>query len=263
MTWWEALTLGAIQGFTEFLPVSSSGHLVIGQTLLELRLPGITFEVLVHLATLLSVTVAYRARLVSLARGAIVERKADDIRYLSLLVVATVPAAVVGLSLGDQLEALFESPAVVGYGLFLTGAILFSSRWALSKEGSARIGLRAAVVIGLAQCLALVPGVSRSGTTVVAALWLGIAPVEAAAFSFLMSMPAIAGAGLLQLSEMGEGSGASLPVLLLGATVASVSGVLAIRTFVAMLRGRSFPHFAWYCWAMGAAFLAWVGLGLG
>lgn len=261
VTWWEAVVLGFIQGATEFLPVSSSGHLVIGQALLGLRVPGISFEVSLHLATLISVIVAYWNRLVSLARGVLLTREPDDLRYVAYLVIATIPAAVVGVAFGDFVESLFDSPFVVPFGLLLTGSLLFSTRWALRKPFSARLTASAALLIGLAQSVALVPGVSRSGSTVVTALWLGIAPVDAAAFSFLMSIPAIAGAGVLQLSEIGsEPTGLSALALLLGSVTAAVVGVLAIRTFVAMLRSRSFPVFAWYCWAVGLALLAWLGL---
>ncbi|MEX1257172.1 MAG: undecaprenyl-diphosphate phosphatase [Gemmatimonadota bacterium] len=259
MTVLEALVLGIVQGATEFLPVSSSGHLALAQKVMGVSLPGITFEVVVHVATLLSVTVVYRARLMDLARGALVLRDPESWRYVLLLALATAPAAVVGVLFGDAVEAAFESPAIVAVALLFTGAMLYSSRWALARKSSKEITFVMAVLIGLAQCVALVPGVSRSGSTVVAALWLGVPPVEAAAFSFLMSIPAIGGAAVLQLPDLAEG-GAAIPAgpLLLGFLAASVVGVLAIRVFVRMLRDRSFPAFAWYCWAVGLLFLGWL-----
>jgi undecaprenyl-diphosphatase len=261
VSWLEAVFLGFLQGATEFLPVSSSGHLVMGQELLGLTLPGITFEVAVHVATLVSVVVVYRERLLGLVRGTLVERDGDSWRYVGLLAAATVPVAVVGLTLGDRVEALFETPAAVGAALLFTGTLLISTRWALRRAGSPRIGLRVALLIGLAQCLALAPGVSRSGTTVTAALWLGVSPVEAAAFSFLLSIPAIAGAALLETPGMTEAaSEIGAGPLLVASVVAGVTGILAIRLFVAMLRNRSFPFFAWYCWGVGLLFLAWVTL---
>jgi undecaprenyl-diphosphatase len=261
VTLWEAILLGALQGATEFLPVSSSGHLVMGQALLAVEIPGILFEVVVHVATLLSVLVVYRLRILELARGALVERSPDALRYVGYLVLATLPVAVVGLVFGDPVEQLFAAPWVVGVALLVTGGILLSSRWALRRPLAPVFGWRVALLIGVAQCLALVPGVSRSGTTVVAALWLGVSPLEAAAFSFLLSIPAIAGAAVLAAPELGQGAAAVGAVpLVASAVAAAVVGVLAIRTFVAMLRNRSFPAFALYCWAAGLGFLAWLAL---
>jgi undecaprenyl-diphosphatase len=262
MTALEALLLGALQGATEFLPVSSSGHLVLGQVLMGISVPGITFEVLVHVATLLSVLVVYRGRILTLAEGALVKREADAWRYLLFLAVATFPVAVVGLLFGDRIEAAFNSPATVGVALLFTGTILFTTRWALRRASSPRITLRIAILVGLAQCVALIPGVSRSGSTVVTALWLGVAPVEAAAFSFLMSVPAILGAAILHLPELGESAGEIRVGALAGGFVAAaLVGILAIRLFVRMLRDRSFPLFAWYCWGVGGMLLVWLSLG--
>lgn len=255
MTWWEGVLLGFLQGATEFLPVSSSGHLVMGQSLLGLSLPGLGFEVALHLATLLSVLIVYRARLASLARG-LIDRDRAAVRYVGLILAASVPAALVGIGFESRFERLFDVPAVTGWALIVTGFVLWSSRGALAREPRSRPGLADAVLMGVAQAVAIVPGISRSGTTVVTGLWRGVDPEEAAAFSFIMSIPAIAGAALLKLPELRTGaSGVQDMALLLGATVACVTGVLAIRTFVAMLRHRSFWRFAPYLWIAGALFL--------
>ncbi len=262
MNWFEALFLGALQGATEFLPVSSSGHLVMGQAVLGLDLPGILFEVVVHVATLVSVLLVYRARIVDLARGTLVDRSAEAWRYVGCLVLATLPVAVVGLAFGAAVEEAFRSPWLVGVALLGTGTILASTRWALRRPLDARLGWRIAALIGIAQCLALLPGISRSGTTVAAALWLGLRPVEAAAFSFLLSIPAIGGAAVLALPDLAGGVEAiGGGPLLAAALAAAVVGVIAIRTFVAMLRNRSFPAFALYCWAAGLGFLLWLAVG--
>lgn len=255
----EAIVLGVLQGATEFLPVSSSGHLVMGQELMGLSVPGITFEVVVHLATLISVVVVYRERLRELARGAFVERDGDAWKYVGLLAAATVPVAVVGLALGEQVEELFHRPATVGFALLFTGGVLISTRWALRRSLSPSFGLRVALLVGLVQCLALVPGVSRSGITVVTALWLGVAPAQAAAFSFLMSIPAIGGAAVLEVPELSlAGSTLGPAPLTVAFVAAALTGVLAIRLFIRMLANRSFPAFAWYCWAVGLSFLGWL-----
>jgi undecaprenyl-diphosphatase len=260
MNVWEALILGFVQGATEFLPVSSSGHLVVAQELLDVHVDGVFFEVAVHVATLLSIMLVYRARIVELFRG-MARREADAWSYLGLLVAATVPAAVLGLAFEDRLEALFDDPWVPGVAFLVTGCVLWSSRAALARNPSSKPFLRAAILIGFAQAFALVPGISRSGSTVVAALWLGVAPAEAAAFSFLMALPAIGGAAVLQIPDLLAGPpGIPTAALLVGGVAAAVTGVLAIRTFVEMLRRRSFYHFAIYLWLLGAAFLLWIAL---
>ena len=261
MSLWEALVLGVVQGASEFLPVSSSGHLVIAQELLSLRIPGVHFEVIVHLGTLLSVLVVYRHRILALAMGVSFAARVEDFRYAGLILLATLPAGVLGVFFGDVIESIFDRPAIVGFALIVTGSLLYSTRWALRRPVSAAIGVRAALLIGVAQALALVPGISRSGATVSAALWLGVAPLEAAAFSFLLSIPAIAGAGLLQSVGMSQGADAlTARPAWAGFAAAAVAGILAIRFFLAMLESRAFPAFSWYCWTAGLAFLAWLGL---
>lgn len=265
---WEAVVLGVLQGATEFLPVSSSGHLVMGQTLLGISIPGALFEVAVHVATLISVLVVYRGRVWTLVTGA-VARDVGAWRYLGLLALATVPAAVVGLGFGDAVEPLFDMPAVTGVALLVTGAFLWSSRAAQRRQGPepddevepAAPGTAAALAMGVVQVFALVPGISRSGATVVAALWMRVEAREAAAFSFLMAVPAIAGAAVLKGPELAAaGPTVGATALTWGFGVAAVTGVVAIRLFVVVLRRRAFHRFALYCWAAGGAFLLYLAL---
>lgn len=271
MTLWEAAVLGLVQGATEFLPVSSSGHLVIAQCLLsscaaggasalETVMEGVLFEVAVHVATLLSIWIVYRSRIAQLAKGVLV-RDREALAYVGLVVAATIPVVIVGGLAKDRIEALFENPVVSGVGLLLTGAILWSSRAGIARAARERPALAAAVLIGLAQVCAVVPGISRSGATVVAALWLGVYAEEAAAFSFLMAIPAIAGAAVLQIPNLGAVGALDVPPLLVGSAVAAVTGVLAIRTFVAMLDKRSLHLFAPYCWLVGGGFLSYLWMG--
>lgn len=259
MNYWESVLLGFVQGATEFLPVSSSGHLVITQALLGIDIEGVAFEVAVHLATLVSILLVYRTRVVDLARGALA-RDREAIEYVGLIVVATIPAGLLGVLAKDRIEALFDNPWAPGVALLVTGLILWSSRGARQQGEGLRPGWTAALLIGLAQAFALVPGISRSGSTVVAAMWLGLEAREAAAFSFLMAVPAIGGAAVLQIPDMTSAGigGVSTGVLLAGALVAGVTGVLAIRTFVAMLARKAFHFFAPYCWMIGAAYLAFL-----
>jgi undecaprenyl-diphosphatase len=258
MSVWEALVLGFIQGATEFLPVSSSGHLVMGQALMNVRVPGVVFEVAVHVATLASVLLFYRRRIWELVRGAVQGRK-DAWRYLFLLCLATLPAAGVGLGAGDFVEGLFDAPQVAAIGLLVTGTFLWTARWALGRNPGTGPGVSAALLMGLAQAFSIVPGISRSGATVVTGLWIGVAAEEAAAFSFLMAVPAILGAAVLELPELAEtSSGLAGGALAVGVVAAALTGILAIWTFVAMLRRKSFHRFGPYCWVTGAAFLIYL-----
>ena len=254
MTWYEALLLGLVQGATEFLPVSSSGHLVMGQALLDVQVPGAGLEVALHAATLLSVLIVYRARLRALAGGA-VRGDREQLGYAGLLILASIPAAIAGLGFGDFLESLFDRPVVTAVALMLTGCVVMTAKRALAREPAKGIGVASALVMGLAQAAAIVPGVSRSGSTVVAALWRGTSPAEAAAFSFLMSIPAVGGAAILKLPDAISSGGVAPPVLLLAAATACATGVAAIRLFRAMLANRSFHVFAPYLWVAGALFL--------
>ena len=291
MTWYEGVLLGFLQGATEFLPVSSSGHLVMGQELLGLEVPGMAFEVALHVATLVSVVVVYRGRIGALLAG-VARRDREQLRYAGLLVLASVPAAIAGIGFGDFFASLFDSAAVTGVALLVTGCVVWSARGALDRGPAAKPGVRTALAMGLAQAAAIVPGISRSGATVVAALWRGVDPREAAAFSFLMSVLAVGGAAVLKVPELVAGLGGgvagglrpgadagvfgvglpdagtadwasaadavSMAVLGVAAAVACVTGVLAIRAFRAMLESRSLHRFAPYLWVVGALFLWFV-----
>jgi undecaprenyl-diphosphatase len=262
MTVLESILLGFIQGATEFLPVSSSGHLVMAQALLEVEIPGVLFEVAVHVATLVSILLVYRSRVGALASGAL-RGDRDALEYVGLVGLATIPAGLLGVLAKDPIERLFDTAWAPGVALLVTGTFLWSSRSALARAAAERPTWAAAFLIGVAQAFALVPGISRSGATVVAALWLGVEAREAAAFAFLMAVPAIGGAAVLQIPDLVDGSAAALPaaVVGVGSVVAGVTGVLAIRAFNAMLARRSFHFFAPYCWGVGALYLAWLTLG--
>jgi undecaprenyl-diphosphatase len=250
----EAIVLGIVQGLTEFLPVSSSGHLVLGQALLGIRLPGVTFEVTVHLATLCAVLWVYRGRVGSLTAGAFRGDRASW-SYIGLLVLASVPAGLVGVLGKDWFESAFGRPLFAACLLIVTGFIVYSVRFTADRADAPAPSAGQSVWIGLAQAAAILPGVSRSGATVAMGTWRGVEPVAVAEFSFLMSVPAILGAGLLQLGDAGGAGGAGGFVLLAGFAAALVAGVAAIHLFVRMLRAGAFYRFAWYCWVAGSAYL--------
>jgi len=221
---------------------------------------GILFEVAVHAATLLAVLVFYRARVAGLVAGA-VRGEADAWRYGAKLALGTVPAVAAVLVARDFFEGLYERVAPVGLALWATGAMVYSTRWTLPRAEREEPGWGEALAIGVAQAVAIVPGISRSGATVSAALALGIAPAAAAEFSFLLSVVAILGAVVLQLPELGAVSSEAVVAIAVGGVVALVSGLAALWLFVRLLRGRSFHRFAWYVWPVGALVLAWSAIG--
>ena len=257
MSWFDAFVLGLVQGVTEFLPVSSSGHLVIAQELLGAGTPGVFFEVLVHVGTLVSVLWVYRESIGELAVGA-ARREPEAWSYLGRIALATVPAGLIGFLFQDEIGAAFDSPVFVGAMLLVTAVFLWSTRAALARRPEGEVGWGRGIEMGVAQAFAILPGISRSGATVTAALWRGVDPDEAARFSFLMSIPAILGAGVLEM--WGAASGG--PQVVFGPAAAAfltaaISGILAIRLFVRMLRNRTFPAFAPYVAVVGAGFLVY------
>ncbi len=251
MSWWQGVLLGIVQGFTEFLPVSSSGHLVVVETIVGLSTPGVLVEVVLHVATLLAVILVYRGTLWGLVSGAVAGDRRSWV-YLGLLAAGTVPAGLVGLFLKDFFERAFTSLLLVGVNFVITGSVLWSTRWLHAKAtGSAPTG-GAAVGIGFAQAFAILPGISRSGTTVAAAMWLGVDPVRAAEFSFLLAIPVIGGAALLQIPDLaGDVAAVGFGPLAVGFLAALISGIAAIRLLLALLRQRAFHRFAPYCWTIG------------
>lgn len=256
MNWWQSVTLGLVQGFTEFLPVSSSGHLVLAEELIGFHSPGVFVEVILHLATLVAVLIVYRRKLLELVAG-VFRRDRDSLRYVLALVVATIPAVIVGFTLKDAIESSFDSLLMVGVDLMLTGTILWSTRWIAPTTGGIS-GTRNPVLIGLAQAFAILPGVSRSGSTISAAMWLKISPEKAAEFSFIMAIPVIAGAAVLQLGNV-SATGASIGwgPLFLAAGTALVSGIAAIVFLVELLKKGAFHRFAPYCWVLGISIVVW------
>ena len=256
----EALILGIVQGLTEFLPVSSSGHLVMAQSLLGVQPDGgIVFEVAVHVATLVAILLFYFRRVSGLTVGALT----GDIaawRYIGKLAVATLPAILVALTLRDLIEEGFNTPAVAGVMLLITGCIVWTTRYTITRGDAQEPGWRDALLIGCAQAFAILPGITRSGTTLATAMALGMAPLAAAEFSFLMGVIAMAGAAVLLLPELSSASPEMLASIWAGGAAALISGLLALVLFVWLLKSQRFHVFAWYAWAAGLAFLGWLYL---
>lgn len=264
------LILALLQGLTEFLPVSSSGHLVLAGALLGFRVPGsgnVIFETAVHAGTLGAVVYHYRRRVRRLAssllrwsagRPGAAPDVRGDVRYAGLVAAATVPAALVGLLLRGRIVDTFDSPALASACLIATGFFLLLSR---GQGGTVTLGLRVALLIGVAQAVAILPGCSRSGWTITTALLCGVGFAQAAEFSFILSIPAILGALALELSSEGAAlSWGAAGWLLAAALVAFASGLFALRLLLMILRAGQLHRFFWYLLPAGTAGLVWFML---
>lgn len=268
MTFLQALILGLIQGLTEFLPVSSSGHLVLSQQLLGVHDPGVTFELFAHFGTLVSVLIYFWKPLWRMTLSIIPPFKpalARERRLIGLLAVASLPAACVGFSpLKDAFESVYEKPATVGMLLFVTGCILFLprllSRFATPKAGE--MNLRSAVIMGIGQAIAILPGISRSGSTIVSGMLAGAKSSHAAEFSFLMAIPAISGGFLLEVLRHGKDLDATmLQNYISGGIVAFFAGLAAIYTVLTAIRRGKFEWFGIYCLIAGMAAFCYFEFG--
>jgi len=257
MTLWQGILLGVVQGLTEFLPVSSDGHLAVIGHVADVHTPGVFVEVALHVATLGSILVVYGRRFWQLAVN-VLRRQPDALRYAGLLLIGMIPAGLVGIFFEDLIARAFDSLWAAGVGFLVTGAALWSTRHR-GPEGGVQPTPAGALIIGLAQALAPLPGVSRSGMTISSGLWVGLGAVSAADFSFLMAIPLIAGAGLVEArhASVDIAQVGAVP-LLVGCLVAFGSGVFAIRFLVAMLRRGRFHAFAPYCVAVGLFTLAYA-----
>ena len=261
MTLIDALLLGIVQGLTEFLPISSDGHLAIVQHYLPgFEQPGLLFDVLLHVGTLGAILVYFqrdvgRLLLAPLRRGSEARR---DRRLLGLIVAASLPTAIIGFSLKHAVERWMENMLVVAAMLLLTGTLLFvGERYRRSgRRGEAALTLGDAVLAGIAQGLAVLPGLSRSGSTIATLLFRGVDGETAARFSFLMAVPAIGGAALLSLKDFSALPAGEIPVYLAGAGVAFIVGLCAIRLLLGVIRRQRLIWFAGYCWLLGLALLS-------
>jgi undecaprenyl-diphosphatase len=269
MTLIKAALLGIIQGITEFLPISSSGHLVLVQHLLGLREAELSFDVSVHVGTLAAVILYFRQDILAILGGLARSLRSSAgrpedrtyARLAGLIVLGSIPTAAIGLALHGVADRLFASPLITGAMLLLTGALLFATRPKRHPRNDAGRPLEAltikdALVIGLVQGLAVMPGISRSGSTIAVGILTGIRHETAARFSFLLSIPAVAGAALLVLKDaLGQG-GVHLPTCLLGGLTAMVVGYAALALLVFLVQKGRLYLFAPYCWVVGCIAIA-------
>jgi undecaprenyl-diphosphatase len=264
MTILQAIVLGAIQGLTEFLPISSSAHLVLVPTILGWRLDpayAFVFDVLVQMGTLLALIVYYAATLWRLAlavwQGIRLRRPFADpqARLAWLILLATAPAIIAGLALHNVVESAFSNPTAVSFFMLVTASMMAAGeRFGRPERKAESLRWPETLFVGVAQALALFPGISRSGSTISAGLFRGLFRPEAADFSFLMAVPVMVGAGVIGLRDlMNLGSGpANLGPLVAGFVTAAVVGYLAIRWLLRYLAGHRLTIFAWYCLIVGA-----------
>ncbi len=265
MSWLQALVLAVVQGLTEFLPVSSSGHLALFGRLFRMPEPDIAYDVMLHLATLVAVILYYRNELAGLAAGLFRPQgrtgfAARPWRFLLFVVLSTIPTALIGLSLDQYMSALHDNLFIVGVCFLATAAILFLTHHHQSREGTGRELLDlhwiVPVLIGIAQGIAILPGISRSGATIGCAILLGTMGRQAASYSFLVSIPAIFGAFLLKLPDLTR---AGLTVEHgTGFVVTLIVGMLSIRVVEKVVEHRTLNRFAVY-----VLVAALVSLGVG
>jgi len=236
------LLLGIVQGLTEFLPVSSSGHLVILKHWLNLPGEGVVMEVTLHFATLLAIIIFFRRKILEYATK----------EKMTLIIVGTIPIALIGFLLKDKIELLFSNYLLVTLTLSLTGFILFLSR--KSKEDKEDIDLKTAFIIGIVQALALTPGISRSGVTIATALLLGVTRKKAFEFSFILAIPALLGAFIINLPDI-YGTDIEPVSLITGGIFAFLSGLLALWIFYKIIRKKDLYLFSYYLWLVSAVSL--------
>lgn len=269
MTFLEAILLGILQGLTEFLPISSSGHLVLAQTFLGLKEPLVFFDVMLHVGTLAAVLVVYREAIGKLAIGGLSTlgssqfwrepragfNASTELKFIWLILLGSIPTGVIAVLFKTELESFFDEVRFVSIMLILTGVILQLPRLRKQGMGSSDASTESlktwhAPLIGIAQGCAITPGISRSGTTISLALFLGIPAKTAAEYSFLLSIPAILGAVVLKIRDVGD---TTIPLYIVGAGMlaAFIVGYIALRLLLVVLNRGKFSLFSYYCIALG------------
>lgn len=259
----EAIFLGILQGITEFLPISSSGHLVLAQALFDSDLQtGIIFEIVVHFGSFCSIVLYYRKLILQIIRDLIKSFSPEGIRssmyktnpnvkFSIYIIISMIPAVIVGFTMQDLIEELFLNPFFVSCMLLVTGTLLFSTRFIPYPDKD--VNAFRSIIMGIAQAFAIIPGISRSGSTISIGLFTGIKREAVANFSFLMVLPVLAGAMLLAFMDLMKTGieAAGIIVLLTGFLASLVSGYLALSYLVALLKKEKFFYFSYYCWTVG------------
>lgn len=269
----EAVTLGIIQGLTEFLPVSSSGHLVLLQNLFGLKEAELVFDVSVHVGTIVAVLIFLRREIAAILKSlwstgmlwtkgrinAAVAWQIPEIRLAVLVLVGSIPTGILGLAFHKIAETLFSTVLIVAIDLMITGILLaltrFAGKWGRKAD---RMSIRDGLIVGLVQGIAIMPGISRSGSTISAAVFLGIEQETATRFSFLLSIPAVIGAALLSLKGLHQISAAHLGLIAAGMVSSAVVGYASLGFLVKIAQRGKLYLFAPYCLLIGIAALIWL-----
>jgi undecaprenyl-diphosphatase len=243
---YHSIVLGCVQGLTEFLPISSSGHLVIIQSYIpSFHQPGLLFDVVLHAGTLLAVVVYYWKVLPKLS-----------IKYIYALVVASIPAVIVGVFLNGHIKGLFENTFFVGIALIVTALINYLTDSKSFKPKHLRQGWTLSVAVGVAQAFAIIPGISRSGSTIFTGSKLGLTKKKAAEFSFLLSIPAILGANVMEISKLNSYNDINITAYFMGFLSAFIVGYVSIKVVLVTLINSKFKFFALYCLLLGVFVLS-------
>lgn len=252
----QSILLGLVQGLTEFLPVSSSGHLALSQKLFGLNEVPISYDILLHIATLLAVLIFFRAIIIKLIADtlkALGNGKLDEVpKAVWMLMIGTIPAVFVGVFIKDYIDTFFSSTTVVGIGLLITSFFMFTtSRYKNTKKDIKGMTWKDSLVIGVFQSIAILPGISRSGSTVMAGLFRGMKRSEAFSFSFLLSIPAILGAFLLDINDIFGMKSSEMFVYSFGVITAFISGYFALVIFKKIVVTEKLSLFGWYTLGLG------------
>jgi undecaprenyl-diphosphatase len=270
MELYQGIILGIIQGLTEFLPVSSSGHLVLGQIFFGITQSQLVFDISVHVGTLLAVIVVYASDISSMLVSLFgflsnavrfkpvthLVKEDKNLRMVGFILIGSIPTGIIGLALKEFEHILFTSEVLVGAMLILTGTILWLSRkYYFNENKEDGFGIKKALFIGIIQGLAVIPGISRSGSTIATGMFLGLNRVTAAKFSFLLSIPAIMGAEILSIKDIIQ-EGLVVDSVTIYATIASfITGLIALKILLRLVHSGRFHLFAPYCWLVGVLVL--------
>jgi len=264
----KSAILGLLQGLTEFLPISSSGHIVLAQHYLHFNVESnLSFVAVLHMGTLVATILVFRKAIYEMVRHILKEapRRAPNEgiravfwndprgRLISAIIIGSIPTAIIGALFKDMLERIFVNVLFVTVALALTGALIYSTRFIpASRRGSRGHGFWTAIIVGTVQGIAIAPGISRSGSTITAGLWMGLDRGEAGEYSFLLSIPAITGALLLSLKDISTLPKGEIPSLIMGAATAFVAGYISLRWLLSFIKEGKIHYFAWYCWLISA-----------
>lgn len=267
----HAIVIGIVQGLTEFLPVSSSAHLIFAQELLGVNQPGLAFDVLLHLGTLIAVVSyffkdivkmikAFFSSLADIFRGKFKQgfREEPYKKLAWMVIIGTIPVGIIGVVFDAEVEAAFNSITIPAFFLLITGVLLYvSQRLNVGHKDIKDTSLKESIIVGIGQACAIIPGLSRSGTTIATGLLIGLDKEFAAKFSFLLAVPAILGATVTQLNGIGAGLDSNLLPYAFGFFASLISGYFAISILLKLIRERSLDVFAFYCWIVGAVILVY------